>query len=467
MARGARKAAVEAGPLEEPWELPGGWRWERLQDVAEINPTTELGAAGDEPVTFLGMAAVSEENGRVDVSVVRTASQVAKGFTRFRTGDVLFAKITPCMENGKMAVVPELASSVGAGSTEFHVVRSGKILPKLLFHFLVQRDVRQDARRNMSGTAGQMRVPADYLRLLPVPVPPMDVQRLLVKRIDELFAEIDEGEQGLEAAKVGVKTYRQSLLKAAVTGKLTAEWRLKNASKTGGELLEQLVQLRAAHGEGRRQSKGAEAAIANGPREGLPQLPDTWTWALLPQLGDFGRGKSKHRPRNDPRLYGGRYPFIQTGIVAASAGVIDEYEQTYSELGLQQSKLWPAGTVCITIAANIAMTGVLRFDACFPDSLVGLTCFDGVIPEYVELFVRTVQQELELYAPATAQKNINLETLYQLAVPLPPTAEQKAIVEIAHTDTGLDGLFDRHLDLAAAALRQSILAAAFRGDLVE
>ena len=98
--------------------------------------------------------------------------------------------------------------------------------------------------------------------------------------------------------------------------------------------------------------------------EGLPEL-------TLPELGEFGRGVSKHRPRNDPKLLGGKYPLIQTGEVANSNLYITEYESTYSELGFKQSKLWQKGTLCITIAANIAKTAILTFDACFPDSVVG------------------------------------------------------------------------------------------------
>ena len=88
----------------------------------------------------------------------------------------------------------------------------------------------------------------------------------------------------------------------------------------------------------------------------------------LPELGEFGRGVSKHRPRNAPELLGGRYPLIQTGEVANASLYICEYENTYSELGLKQSKMWPTGTLCITIAANIAKTSILTFDACFPES---------------------------------------------------------------------------------------------------
>ena len=93
--------------------------------------------------------------------------------------------------------------------------------------------------------------------------------------------------------------------------------------------------------------------------------------ATLPELGEFGRGVSKHRPRNDPSLLGGIYPLIQTGDVANSELYITSYNSTYSELGLKQSKMWGKGTLCITIAANIAKTAILGIDACFPDSIVG------------------------------------------------------------------------------------------------
>ena len=95
--------------------------------------------------------------------------------------------------------------------------------------------------------------------------------------------------------------------------------------------------------------------------------------ATLPDLGKFGRGVSKHRPRNDIKLLGGKYPLIQTGDIANAGLYITSYSNTYSELGLRQSKMWDKGTLCITIAANIAKTAILEFDACFPDSVVGLS----------------------------------------------------------------------------------------------
>jgi len=160
------------------------------------------------------------------------------------------------------------------------------------------------------------------------------------------------------------------------------------------------------------------------------KVPSGWEWSRLPDIGELARGKSKHRPRNDRSLYvGGTIKLVQTGDVARSNGVIETHTALYNETGLAQSRLWPKGTMCITIAANIADTGILSFDACFPDSVVGFSTFDKSINvKYFEYFIRTAKSNLESFAPATAQKNINLEILGQLLVPLPPAKELKAIV---------------------------------------
>jgi len=317
-------------------------------------------------------------------------------------------------------------------------------------------------------TGDRPRIDFDQMAQFPVAVPPRGAQIVIVREVERYFYDIDEGEAALTEARAATETYRQALLKAAVTGELTADWRSRNPqAETGQALLTRILAERRSRWEADPKHARKRYVEPEGPGvENLPQLPDTWAWASLPMLGDFGRGKSKHRPRNDPRLYGGPYPFIQTGVVAASGGEIDTSTQTYSELGLTQSKLWPKGTVCITIAANIAKSGILGFDACFPDSIVGLTCMDGVSPRYIDLFIRSVQANLEAYAPATAQKNINLETLNGVAVPLPSLAEQEEIVRLARGDSGVRAVEDEEAWRAVIAdLRQSILASAFRGEL--
>ena len=158
---------------------------------------------------------------------------------------------------------------------------------------------------------------------------------------------------------------------------------------------------------------------------GLPE-------ATLPELGEFGRGISKHRPRNDPKLLGGGYPLIQTGDVAKAGLYITSYNSTYSELGLRQSKMWKKGTLCITIAANIAKTAILTFDACFPDSVVGFTANEktnNIFIHYWFLFFQTI---LESQAPESAQKNINLKILSELRVIVPKKEKQDEFVDFIH-----------------------------------
>ena len=145
----------------------------------------------------------------------------------------------------------------------------------------------------------------------------------------------------------------------------------------------------------------------------------------LSELGSLDRGRSQHRPRNDPKLLNGPYPLIQTGEVANAGLYITEYKNTYSELGLRQSRMWKAGTLCITIAANIAQTAILTFDACFPDSVVGFLPNDALSAIYMHYWFGFFQKILEEQAPQVAQKNINLKILSELEV-MVPTLEQQA-----------------------------------------
>lgn len=154
-----------------------------------------------------------------------------------------------------------------------------------------------------------------------------------------------------------------------------------------------------------------------------------WQVKLFSEVGSLDRGVSKHRPRNAPELLGGIYPLIQTGDVSNCKGYIKSYTQTYSEIGYKQSKLWPKGTLCITIAANIAKTGVLTFDACFPDSVVGFIPNQHVRLNYVRFWLMHLQKYLEDSAPESAQKNINLEILRSLKMPVPPTYLQDKFEE--------------------------------------
>lgn len=149
-----------------------------------------------------------------------------------------------------------------------------------------------------------------------------------------------------------------------------------------------------------------------------------WDTKNLSELGELNRGISKHRPRNAPELLGGNYPLIQTSEIAAAELYVTKYTSTYSELGYQQSKIWPKGTLCITIAANIAKTAILKFDACFPDSVVGFISDSKTNQLFIHFWFSFFQKILEEQAPESAQKNINLQILRALQVINPPLSLQ-------------------------------------------
>lgn len=186
-------------------------------------------------------------------------------------------------------------------------------------------------------------------------------------------------------------------------------------------------------------------------------------WRLA-DIGTLDRGKSKHRPRDAAELYGGPYPFIQTGEVANSGGVITKWTKTYSEAGLAQSRLWPKGTLCITIAANIAETGVLDFDACFPDSVVGFIPGKTALTGYVQMWLDFLQPTLEALAPQLAQKNINLAILRELPIPLPPLDMQVEYVRRVEQIRSIQSQATRALATAEVTV-QSLLHRAFAGEL--
>lgn len=193
--------------------------------------------------------------------------------------------------------------------------------------------------------------------------------------------------------------------------------------------------------------------------------PKGWETVKFSAVGKLDRGKSKHRPRNAPKLLGGPYPLIQTGDVANSNGYIKKYKSTYSEIGLSQSKMWPKGTLCITIAANIAKTGILTFDACFPDSVVGFVPNNETVNEYVQIWISFLQKILEEKAPAVAQKNINLSILRNIEFMKPPKELQVTfssyVQEIEKQKTQAQESLTKSEELF-----NSLLQKAFKGELV-
>jgi type I restriction enzyme, S subunit len=230
------------------------------------------------------------------------------------------------------------------------------------------------------------------------------------------------------AAPDGIKKLRELILTLAMQGKLVPQ---DPNDEPASELLKS-IELEKQQLVKERKIKTFKL-FPDVNLELIPyELPKGWKWVRLGNVGAFERGRSKHRPRNDKRLFiDGSYPFVQTGDVSKSKFTNNEITSCgsyYNDFGLQQSRLWPKGTLCITIAANIAETGFLGMEACIPDSVVVFLSIDESLSKIVKVFIDVAKQDLERYAPSTAQKNINLGIINDLIFPLPPLKEQRRIV---------------------------------------
>ncbi len=441
-----------------PSELPSGWAKLSLAEVAEIimgqSPSSEYyNAEGNGLPFFQGKA----EFGDLYPEAVKWCSVPGKIAQK---DDVLISVRAPV---GPTNLAPS-ECCIGRGLAAIRP-RNG-IPAKYVLHYL--RSIERDIDALGTGTTFKA-ISGKTLREIPVPIAPPDQQKHIVAEIEKQFSRLDEAVANLKRVKANLKRYKAAVLKAAVEGRLVeteAEIarREGRSFEAGAQLLQRILETRRSQWQGKGKYKEPAAPDTTN----LPELPQGWVWATMPQLGELARGKSKHRPRDDAKLYGGPYPFIQTGDVRRSEGTIAEHTQTYSDIGLAQSRLWPHGTLCITIAANIAETGILNFASCFPDSIVGfIASSDQVAARYVELFIRTAKGGLERFAPATAQKNINLEVLEAVAIALPPIGEQRRIV--AEVERRLSLLREAEAQVNAnlqrpERLRQSILKNAFSSE---
>ena len=436
-----------------------GWEIRPLGEV--VKPTRPRIKPSEKPdLPFIGMEHVEAHTMKLLGTV--PAGTMKSSAVHFQSGDVLYGRLRPYLNK---VYRPNFE---GLCSAEFIVFPKTEGVDSRYLQYFMNSSTFVSFASHLN-TGDRPRVDFDQLAPYEFPLAPLDQQKRIVAEIEKQFSRLDEAVANLKRVKANLKRYKAAVLKAAVEGRLVeteAEIarREGRSFEAGAQLLQRILETRRSQWQGKGKYKEPAAPDTTN----LPELPQGWVWATMPQLGELARGKSKHRPRDDAKLYGGPYPFIQTGDVRRSEGTIAEHTQTYSDIGLAQSRLWPHGTLCITIAANIAETGILNFASCFPDSIVGfIASSDQVAARYVELFIRTAKGGLERFAPATAQKNINLEVLEAVAIALPPIGEQRRIV--AEVERRLSLLREAEAQVNAnlqrpERLRQSILKNAFSSE---
>ena len=469
-----QKPLLAISEEEQPFDLPQSWKWARMQEVCGYIQRGKGPKYSDIGSTKVVSQKCIQWSG-FDLSLARFVDELSLEkyqFERFLCDGDLLWNSTGTGTVGRVNVLNSPCVEALVADSHVTVIRPEIVDSNYLWCYLaspgIQARINPDHEDSLvSGTTKQVELNTSSVIALAVPIPSLEEQHRIVAKVDELMALCDRLERQQEASITAHKTLVQTLLDALATASerdgftaawariadhfdtlFTTEWSIDQLKQTilqlavMGKLVPQCVNDESASEFLKRIAEDKAQLIKNGKikKQSVPQpidegdkpyrLPKNWEWCRLPDVGELARGKSKHRPRNDPALYSnGSVPLVQTGDVSRAENVIQTNTALYNEAGVAQSRLWPKGTLCITIAANIADTAVLGFDACFPDSIVGFTPIDKTISvRYFDYFIRTAKNHLEDYAPSTAQKNINLEILGKLSVPLPPPQELNKIV---------------------------------------
>ena len=390
---------------EQPYEVPENWVWVRLTNIISLSTGKKDANYGSDKGVYPFFTCASEPIACNDYSF-----------------------------DGESILVPGNGANVGLviyynGKFEAYqrtyVIQKSKFNIKFIYYNMLA--FWDEHNRNKQYGSATNYIKLGNFESYNIALPPLSEQQRIVERIEELFAKLDEAKERLQEVADSFAVRKAAILHKAFTGELTQQWRRENGVSD-----------------------------------------ESWEEKKLGEVGVLERGRSKHRPRNDERLFGGIYPFIQTGDVANADMFIEKHSQTLSDFGMQQSKLFAKNTICITIAANIGKVAILSYDSCFPDSVVGLTTDEKNSYKYVYYYLSTQQKELESKAPATAQKNINLKVLNDLDIPLPSLPEQHEIVRLIDDLLARERAAQQAKEQALASIdlmKKSILARAFRGEL--
>jgi type I restriction enzyme S subunit len=455
-------------------ELPEGWELTALPTAFDLNP----GHYGkkiknDTLVSFVPMTKIEEKTGRFDASETRPYKDVKKNFTKFIEGDVIFAKITPCMENGKIALASGLKNGIGCGTTELHVFRpKNDNQARYLFYFLLQDSLRSKAKENFQGTSGHSRVPISFFEEMEFPLPNPTEQRHIVKKLDHLMPKLEACRARLDTIPSTLKRFRQAILSAACSGRLTEDWRQKNTSaEPTATTLGAIQRKREASAKTPAQKEKLRAIFSIAEEGDSPELPNTWQFVALCKICDsFDYGTSaKSQPA-------GKVPVLRMGNI--QDGKLDWTDLVYTsnKEEIQKYALSP-NTVLFNRTNSpelVGKTAIYRGEqpAIFAGYLIRINNLPELDPNYLNFCLNTMHARdfcAQVKTDGVSQSNINAQKLGTFEIPFCCIEEQREIVRrVEALFKKADAIQARYEQARKVvdALPQAILAKAFRGELL-
>jgi type I restriction enzyme S subunit len=458
-------------------EIPEGWELVRLPDVCEINPPkpSPNTLAPDAPVTFVPMPAVDADRGAITKPETREFGKVRKGYTSFRDDDVIMAKITPCMENGKAAIAQGLQNGLGFGSTEFHVFRSnGAVLADFLYHFIRQEAFRKTAENEMTGSVGQKRVPASFLETVEIRLPPLAEQKRIVAKIEELLARVNTTRERLSKVPAILKQFRQAVLAAACSGRLTQNWRDENPDIETASVSLQNVLFDRRRGVRQKYREPLR------PEGDLPALEEKWVWATIDQLrapepnsitdGPFGSNlKTAHYTAKGPRVI--RLQNVGEGVfIDEEAHISQDHFENLLKHKILSGDLAiatlgdPIPRACLIgpeVGPAIVKADVIRFKPNLVLCESRYLCY--------ALNDEATRARLAERVHGVSRPRLNLSEVKTIPLPLPPLQEQREIVRRVEKILAICVVIEKRHATATTRVEHitdAIFNKAFRGELV-
>ena len=413
-------------------ELPKGWVETTIGESITLNDK-HVRILDDMECGFVPMSMVPTKYGESIQFESKAWRECKKGYTHFKNNDVLLAKITPCFENGKGALVDGLPNGIGAGSTEYFVLRSidGLIKPKYLHAFVKTKDFLKNCEINMSGSVGHKRVPKDFLLNYPLSLAPLAEQKRIVEKLDQVLAQVDTIKARLDGIPAILKRFRQSVLAAAVSGKLIEEWR------------------------------------GDTPTPALKNIGSLLT--------DIRYGTSKKCSEESGKTPVLRIPNIGYGkVLLDNLKYADFDDKELKSLALQEGDLLLIrSNGSVDLVGKLAVIESQNLHCLFAGYLIRLR-FDSdlVNSRFVALCLQSppLRQVIELKAKSTSGvNNINTKEISSLEIPVPILEEQTEIVRLVDQYFAFADTIEKQVQKAQQRvdkLTQSILAKAFRGELV-
>lgn len=425
---------------EIPFEIPESWEWCRLKNVCIINPKNR--PDDNMEAGFIPMSLISQNYLESVMFQKKTWNEIKKGFTHFQNNDVVVAKITPCFENSKAAIISNLPNNLGAGTTELHVIRPIKLLSEYIYAIIKTRKFLESGKQEMTGCAGQQRVPVNFIEEYLIPIPPIDEQQRITQTIKELLSIVESLENNKVDLSELITQTKSKVLDLAIKGKLVSQdpndesadkllerireekEKLIKESKLKRDKNETWIFKNSDDNSYYEQIDGEIVCID----DDLPfEIPENWRWTKFCNICDIARGGSPRPIEKYITNDADGINWIKIGDTEKGGKYIYSTKEKIKREGIAKSRYVKPGDFLLTNSMSFGRPYILKIDGCIHDGWLVINDNFRVFDQdflYYLLSSNVMYQLLSIAAKGSTVKNLKSDTVKIVIMPVPPKNEQ-------------------------------------------